>query len=209
MPHYTDREIVNRWALAAINPAISRLLSGKGTMDPGADGCIGFFYVDHTEGIMFRIHSLCRIEPGKPPEIMVDFENHGESLVLPSDEVAPYTLLSNKAANDHSLLEEQRWLLFYEPEAFHALRTRVDLDRFRASGYFDDASAILCPHDQETIPEVVWVRLEDQSCNGAYFRGTLLNAPHANFGVHGGDMLMVRFAEHEGERILVADTVPP
>ncbi|MDG6258193.1 MAG: hypothetical protein QCH35_11435 [Methanomicrobiaceae archaeon] len=134
----------------------------------------------------------------------MNLENHGEGLILPSDEVGPYTLLSNKEANDLSLLEEQRWLLFYEPEAFYALRTRVDLDRFRAPGYFDDVSAILRANDQETIPEVVWVRLEDQSCNGTYFKGKLLNEPHSDFGVHKDDMLTVRFAEHEGERILVA-----
>lgn len=56
-------------------------------MRPDADRCIGFFYVDHEKGIIFRIHSLCRIEPGKPPEFVVNFENHGEGLILHSDEV--------------------------------------------------------------------------------------------------------------------------
>jgi hypothetical protein len=35
-------------------------------MHPDTERCIGFFYVDHEEGIIFRSHSLCRIEPGKP-----------------------------------------------------------------------------------------------------------------------------------------------
>lgn len=202
----SDREIVNRWAFAEINPGISRILSMKGLMHPDANRCIGFFYVDHTEGITFRIHTLCRNKPGSPPEIVANFENHGEGLILPSDEVGAFTLLSNEEANNLSLLEEQRWLIYYEPESFHAIRKRVDLDKFRAPGYFDDVSVMLISKDQEKNPEVVWVRLEDQSGNGTSFRGTLLNEPHSDFGVHEGEMLTVHFAEDEGGRFLVAET---
>ena len=105
---YSDREIINSWAVAEIGPGISRVLSAKGLMRPNADRCIGFFYVNHEDGITFRIHSLCRTGAGKPPEIVVNFENHGEGLILHSDEVGAYTLLSNDEANRLSLLEEQR-----------------------------------------------------------------------------------------------------
>ncbi|MBA7476660.1 hypothetical protein ES707_12053 [subsurface metagenome] len=203
---YSDREIINRWAVAEIDPGISRILSGKGVVHPDADRCIGFFYVDHKEGITFRIHALCRNEPGRPPEIVANFENHGEGLILHSDEVGACTLLSNEEANNLSLLEEQRWRIYYEPESFRAIRNRVDLDRFRAPGYFDDVSAILFSKDRETIPEVVWVRLEDQSADGTSFRGTLLNEPDSDFGVHDGEMLTVRFAKQEDGRFLVVET---
>ncbi|MDN7013141.1 hypothetical protein FGW20_08830 [Methanoculleus sp. FWC-SCC3] len=203
---YPDREIIYRWAVAEIGPAISRVLSAKGLMRPDADRCIGFFYVDHEEGITFRIHSLCRTGAGKPPEIVVNFENHGEGLILSSDEVEAYTLLSDKEANRLSLLEEQRWLIYYEPEALQAVRKRVDLDRFRAPGCFDDVSVILYAKDHQTIPEGVWVRLEGQSDDGASLRGTLLNEPYSDFGVHEGEIVTVRFAEEEEGRFLVAET---
>lgn len=206
MTRHSDREIVHRWAVAEINPCISRILSGKGLMHRTQDRCIGFFYVDHREGIIFRIHMLCRIEPGKPPEIVANFKNHGEDLILPSDEVEAFTLLSNEEANNLSLLKEQRWRIYYEPESFRAIRDRVDLDRFRAPGYFDDVSVILFSKDQEKIPEAVWVRLEDQSGDGTSFQGTLLNEPYSDFGVHEGETLMVSFAEDEEGRILVAET---
>lgn len=206
LTHHSDREIINRWAIAEINPAISHILSGKRLMHPDADTCIGFFYVDHKEGITFRIHTLCRSNPGRLPELKANFENHGEGLILHSDELGEYTLLSNEEANNLSLLEEQRWLLYYEPESFHAIRKRVDLDRFRAPGYFDDVSVILQSKDQETMHEIVWVRLEKQSCDCTVFQGTLLNEPYSDFGVHEGDMLAVHFAEDEGERFLVAET---
>ncbi|WP_067076909.1 hypothetical protein [Methanoculleus horonobensis] len=202
---YSDREIINSWAVAEIGPGISRVLSAKGLMRPDADRCIGFFYVDHEEGITFRIHSLCRTGAGKPPEIVVNFENHGEGLILSSDEVEAYTLLSNDEANRLSLLEEQRWLIYYEPEALQAVRKRVDLDRFRAPGCFDDVSVILVSKDRETIPEGVWVRLEGQSDDGASLRGTLLNEPYSDFGVHEGEMVTVTFAEDEEGRFLVAE----
>lgn len=203
---YPDREIINRWAIAEIDAGISGILSAKGLMQPDADRCIGFFYVDHEEGITFRIHSLCRTGAGKPPEIVVNFENHGEGLILSSDEVEAYTLLSNDEANRLSLLEEQRWLIYYEPEVLQAVRKRGDLDRFRAPGCFDDVSVILVSKDRETIPEGVWVRLEGQSDDGASLRGTLLNEPYSDFGVHEGEMVTVRFAEGEEGRFLVAET---
>lgn len=206
MTPHSDREIVNRWAVAEIGPGISRILSAKGLMHRTQDRCIGFFYVDHEEGITFRIHSLCRTRPGRPPEIIVNFENHGEGLTFHSDEVGAYTLLSNEEANNLSLLEEQRWRIYYEPESLRAIRDRADLDRFRAPGYFDDVSVILFSKDRETIPEGVWVRLEEQSGGGMSFRGTLLNEPYSDFGVHEGEMLTVRFAEDDEGRFLVAET---
>lgn len=203
---YSDREIINNWAVAEINPGISRIISEKGGMHPAANRCIGFFYVDHEEGITFRIHTLCRLEPGRSPEIIANFEDHGEGLILPYDEVGAYTLLPNDEANRLSLLEEQRWLIYYEPETLRTIRNRVDLDRFRAPGYFDDVSVILFSKDGETIPEGVWVRLEEQSADATLFQGTLLNEPYADFGVHEGEILTVRFAEDEEGRFLVAET---
>jgi hypothetical protein len=202
---YSDREIINNWAVAEINPGISRILPEKGVMHPAANRCIGFFYVDHEEGITFRIHTLCRLEPGRSPEIIANFEDHGEGLILSSDEVGAYTLLSNDEANRLALLEEQRWRIYYEPESLRTIRNRTDLDRFRAPGYFDDVSVILLSKDHEAIPEGVWVRLEEQSADGASFRGTLLNEPYADFGVHEGEILTVSFAEDEEGRFLVAE----
>jgi hypothetical protein len=52
----------------------------------------------------------------------------------------------------------------------------------------------------------VWVRLEDQSADGTSFRGTLLNEPESDFGVHEGEMLTVCFVEYEEGRFLVTET---
>ncbi len=214
--HYSDREIMSRWAIVRMNPAIHRILSARGLDDSRINGIIGFFYVDHDEGISLRIHAFCHIEPGQLPQIVVNFKDHGEDNVLRYDEFGAYTLLSNDDATELSFLskdettelsflEEQRWCIYHEPEQLQAIRSRGDLDRFRAPGFFDDVSVILFMEDQEHIPEVVWVRLEGIVEDGTAFRGQLLNEPDADFGVHEGDMLTVRFAEHEDGRFLVAE----
>ena len=166
---------------------------------------VGIFYVDHEEGVTFRIHHLCRVEAGRLPEITTSFENHGEGFILHSDDMGEYTLLSDGDASDLALLEEQRWRIYYEPEQIQEVRKRTDLDRFRAQGYFDDVSVVLLSKDEEIIPEAVWVRLEKQSDDGATLRGILLNEPYSEFGVHEGDMITVRLVEDEDERFLVAE----
>ncbi len=214
--HYSDREIVSRWAIFENDPAIDRILAGRGLVPSEGNGVIGYIYVDHEMGISFRIHALCRIEPGKIPQIVVNFQDHGEDCIIRYDEFGEYRLLSNNEANSisladdqrYNLFEDQRWFIYYDPEKLHEIRNRVDLDRFRAAGYFDDVSVILLARDQERIPEVVWVRLEELSADGKSFQGILLNEPDMDFGVHEGDMLTVRFAEHEEGRFLVAQTGP-
>ncbi|MBT0732814.1 hypothetical protein KH990_05455 [Methanoculleus bourgensis] len=71
-----------------------------------------------------------------------------------------YTLPSNEEVNNLSLLEEQRWRIYYDPESLRAIRDRADLDRFRAPRYFGDVSVIPFSKD----------------------RGTLLNEPCSDFG---------------------------
>lgn len=200
-----DREIVNRWAVAEINTPISDLLSGKGLLLPDADSCIGYFYVDHEEGILFRIHSLCRRLPDTLPEIIRHFDNHGEGLTVISEDVEAYKLLSGEELLVLSIDEEQRWMLYYDPEMLHTLRKRVDIDRFRAPVYFDDVSVLLFTTDMVIQPELVWVRLNSQSEDGMSFQGTLLNEPYSDYGVHEGGMLTVSLDEQEGEWVLVAE----
>ena len=203
--HRTDREIIYRWAVAEINPGIARVFAEKGQEYQDADRCIGIFYVDHEEGVTFRIHHLCRVEAGRLPEITTSFENHGEGFILHSDDMGAYTLLSDGDASDLALLEEQRWRIYYEPEQIQEVRRRTDLDRFRAQGYFDDVSVVLLSESGEIVPEGVWVRLEKQSDDGAILRGILLNEPYSDFGVHEGDMITVRLVDDEEGRFLVAE----
>lgn len=211
---YSDREIISRWAIFERDPTIDRILAGRGPAPSEGNAVIGYFYVDHEEGISFRIHALCRTATGTLPEIVANFADHGEDCVLRHDQFGKFRLLSNDEANSLLLsdderwfiFEDQRWFIYYDPEKLHEIRNRSDLDQFRAPGYFDDVSAVLFREDEEHVPEVVWVRLEEMAEDGAAFQGTLLNEPDADFGVHEGDMITVRFAEHQEGRYLVAET---
>ncbi|KQC06253.1 MAG: hypothetical protein APR55_05060 [Methanolinea sp. SDB] len=204
--HYSDREIIGRWAVFENNPTIESIMAGRGLSPSDGNGVIGYFYVDHEEGISFRIHALCRVEPGMLPRIVLDFEDHGEGCVLRFDEFGSYTLLSNDKAAQLSFLEEQRWFIYYESEQIRAIRNRADLDRFRAPGFFDDVYVFLSKEDPECVPEIVWVRLEEMAEDGSLFQGVLLNEPDADIGVHEGDTITVGFAEHQEGRYLVAKT---
>lgn len=201
-PHYADREIINRWAYAGITAPLSALLAARGLDNPEANGYICFFYVDHEEGVSLRVTALCRTEPGKTPAIIVD--GLGEDVILRSDEFGPFTLLSEQEANELSLLEEQRWRIYHEPERIREIRTRVDLDQFRAPGFFDDVSVILLSRERDHA-EVVWVRLEEVKGDGTRFQGILLNEPAADFGVHAGDRLTVSLREQGDGRFLVSE----
>lgn len=203
--HYSDREMIQRWAIVGRNSCIDHLLDTRGFKDLDVNGGIGYFYVDHHEGISLRIHALCRFQPGTLPEIVINFEDHGEDLLLRYDEIGPFTLLSNEDANNLSLLEEQRWYIYYESESLRTIRNRVDLDTFRATGYLDDVYVVLASQIPDHIPEVVWVRLKEMSDEGTTFRGILLNEPDADFGVHEGDMLTVHLVEDQDGRSLRAE----
>lgn len=174
---------------------------------------IGYFYVDHEEGLSVRIHALCRIDLGIFPQIIANFEDHGKDCILRYDEFGESPPLSNEETNNLLLsddqrcykFEDQRWFIYYDPEKLHEIRNRVDLDQFRAPGYFDDVSVVLFLEDDEHVPEIVWVRLEEMAEDGTTFQGVLLNEPDADFGVHTGDMITVRFAEHQDGHYLVAE----
>ncbi len=212
--HYSDRDIISRWAIFEKDPAIDRILAGRGLAMSGGNHVIGYIFVDHEEGISFRVHALCRIEPGKLPQIVANFEDHGEDCILRYDEFGKYWLLSNNEANTIPLADDQRWYLFedqrwfiyYDPEKLHEIRNRNDLDRFRAPGFFDDVFFVLSREDGKHVPEVLWIRLEEMAEGGAAFRGILLNEPDGDFGVHEGDTVTVRFAENQDGRYLVAET---
>ncbi|HON82472.1 MAG TPA: hypothetical protein PLN56_11055 [Methanoregulaceae archaeon] len=198
---YSDREIINRWAYTGITAHLSALLAARGMDSAEADGCIGFFYVDHEEGVSLRVTALCRSGTGQLPCIVADVPM--EDVILRSGEVGPFTLLSEQQANELCLLEEQRWRVYHEPERLHEVRTRTDLDQFRAPGYFDDVSVVLLSPEQDHA-EVVWVRLEEVVGGGNRFRGFLLNEPGADFGVHAGDYLVVSLRDEGDGRLLVS-----
>lgn len=206
---YSDREMIHRWAIVGRNPGIDYLLDRKGLKGHDVNGGIGYIYVDHHQGISLRIHALCHIQPGTLPDIVINFEDHGEDLILRYDEIGPFALLSNEDANTLSFLEEQRWHIYYESESLRKIRDRVDLDKFRAPGYFDDVYVVLVSHDPDHVPEVVWVRLEEMTDDGTRFRGIMLNEPDGGFGVHEGEMIVVHVAEDEDGRYLRAGTRTP
>jgi len=128
----------------------------------------------------------------------------GHMLILRYGTFGDVSLLSQEQIDDLSLPAEPDWLVHYEPSKYSDIRERVDIDQFRAPGFFDDVSVILISKNNEYTPEVVWVRLDEMMEGGMVFRGQLLNEPNADFGVHSGEIIQVFYVENEGNRFLVS-----
>ena len=199
-----DREIINKWAIAENNQLIDSISEKFDLKQYNSNGFIGYIYIDHMVGISLQIHSLCRIEPSEKPLIVANMQDIGHILILRYGMFDDVSLLSQEEVDDFSLPAEPDWLVHYEPFKYSDIRERVDLDQFRAPGFFDDVSVILISKNNEYTPEVVWVRLDEMMKGGMVFQGQLLNEPNADFGVHIGEIIPVFYVENQDERYLIS-----
>jgi hypothetical protein len=103
------------------------------------------------------------------------------------------------------LPETPEWLHFYGGKRLAPLLQYDILDPLRARGFPHDILVLLISDDLS--PEGVWLRMDevvreiarpavddvapDRPQELLWVRGTLLNDPHQDFGVHPGDVLMV------------------
>ena len=81
------------------------------------------------------------------------------------------------------------------------LRELTFLDSSRHPDYPDDFAVILLHEDHQ--PEQVWVRGDHLTKNE--IRGTLLNEPNADFGVHHGDSIqIIPYKQDDGSIVCVS-----
>lgn len=206
---YSDREIINKWIVAFNNLLVENLLSKMDLKKFNTNSFIGFCYVDHDAGISIRIHALCFIRPKNKPAIVVNTFEICQDLILRYGVIEQFTILNNEQVEALSLPSEPEWLECYKSSKYSNVRNRLDIDQFRAPGYFDDVSVLLLSKSQEVSPEKVWVRLEETSDDDTTFRGRLLNQPYADFGVNIGDTIPVLLVETEDGRILISGNWVP
>ncbi len=186
-----DREIINKWVIAENNRYIDSLINMCDLKHFNSNSFIGYIYIDHMIGISLRVHVLCRIGSNEKPLIVTNMLDIGRDFILRYGTFDNVSLLSQEQIDDLSLPAEPDWLVHYEPFKYSDIRERVELDQFRAPGYFDDVSVILISKNNEYTPEVVWVRLDEMMKGGVVFQGQLLNEPNADFGVHIGEIIPV------------------
>ncbi len=200
----TDRDIINQWIFGKIFGIMKdSLLIDMGLEKSNLDGYIGFCYIDDSMGISCRVHSLCKKEKGKKPDIVVNLHDALKDIVLRYDCLEVIEILDKEQVKSLGLEEKPTWLELYEYLELAPIRGREDLDQFRAQGFFDDVEAILAPKNLEGPGERIWVRLREIGDNENMFRGVLLNQPYADFGINEGDSVTVLLFKENDESYLV------
>jgi hypothetical protein len=199
-PVLADRDLVHSWVrVADFGAYIGSLRERFEEIPKNLDSGIGYVYVDHDCGISLKIEQLYRHEPldrGTPAMVPLD------GLVSLRLRYSALKLLDLKPltaeeARELGLPEMPGWAYHYESADQKTIRELDWLDPFRAHGFFDDVLTIL-PGIGGNVPELVWVRLEKYLPDTGRFRGTLLNEPIRDYGIHRDDLLEILPARGPG-----------
>jgi len=201
---YSERELINKWVISFNDTFIENFLKWKKLDHYQSNAMLCFFYVDHCQGNSMNLHALCRFEPENRPQILLFLSDISCNYIIRQETTDHLFPLPDELVKDLSLPIKPDWLGIYEPDELSRIRNRVDLDQFRAPGYFDDVQVALFSKNQEHRPEVVWVRLEEMSEDARLFRGTLLNEPNNDFGVHVGDIISVFYVSNKDACLLIS-----
>lgn len=201
---FSDRQIFNKWIIAPKNVMIENFFKRLELDHSPFNGVLCFAYVDHDAGNSLKLHTFCQIETGNDPRISLLLSDINYNLILRGWSLDQLSPLSDDQVKGLSLPVKPDWLEIYEPDTLGRIRNRVDIDQFRAPGFFDDLQVALFSNNQECRPEVVWVRFEEMSEDGKSFTGKLLNEPDADFGVHIDDIIPVFYVRNDDACLLVS-----
>lgn len=163
-------------------------------------GAIAYGYIDEQAGLSFRIAKLVSLKNNRL-SIRDSIEKTMMIMRFGSLENARYLELSQSDI-DLSQFEEFEKMVRdgYDTanEAKEKIRSLAFLDGSRHPEYPDDIAVILLHGDQQ--PEQVWV--QGNYLTESEIRGTLLNEPNADFGVHMGDSIQIIPYKQDDGRII-------
>jgi hypothetical protein len=196
----TDRDLIHSWVRVADFGAYIASLRQKVKEIPGdLDTGIGYVYVDHDAGISLIIDRLCHSDPlqqGTSVPVVLD-DLVSLRLRYNAMKLLDLRPLTAEDIRHQGLPETPGWAHNYESADQKNIRGLDWLDPFRAHGFFDDVMTIL-PGIGNNVPELVWVRLEKYLPDIDRFRGTLLNEPFRDYGIHRNDHLEILPARGPG-----------
>ena len=166
-------------------------------------GAIAYGYIDEQAGLSFQIVKVAAIK-----ENHICFRDSIEKAMLimryGSLEKARFLDLAQTDIDTEQFADfEQMIREHYDtdnPEK-DQLRELTFLDSSRHQEYPDDLAVLLLHEDHQ--PEQVWVR--GDHLTEKEIRGTLLNEPNADFGVHHGDSIqIIPYKQDDGSIICVS-----
>jgi len=200
-----DRDLIHSWVrISDFGAYVSALSRRFGEIPGDLNTGIGYVYIDHDCGISLKIEQLCRDDPLQHnisvPVLLEDLVSL--RLRYSAMKLLDLRSLTLEETANLGLTRKPGWVKQYESPDLKAIRDLVWLDPFRAHGFFDDVITIL-PGMGKNVPELVWVRLEKYLTEIDRFRGTLLNEPFRNYGIHRNDHLEILPARGPGGMQLI------
>lgn len=199
------REFYHKFVYIECQNVLERFMKGLKTdfLNEDDDGAIAYGYIDEQAGLSFQIAKLASIKENR-----VCFHDSIEKAMLimryGSLKEARFLDLSQTDINAKQFADfEQTIREHYDTDNpdKEQLRKLTFLDSNRHPEYPDDLAVLLLHEDHK--PEQVWVRGDHLTENE--IRGTLLNEPNADFGVHRGDSIqIIPYKQDDGSIICVS-----
>ena len=195
------REFYHRFVYIECRDVLERLMGDF--LNDDDTGAIAYGYIDEQAGLSFQIVKVAAIKDNH-----ICFRDSIEKAMLimryGSLEKARFVDLAQTDVDTKQFADfEQMICENYDtdnPEK-EQLRELTFLDSSRHPDYPDDFAVILLHEDHQ--PEQVWVRGDHLTKNE--IRGTLLNEPNADFGVHHGDSIqIIPYKQDDGSIVCVS-----
>lgn len=175
------------------------------TKDANSLLCYG--YVDHTAGLTYQTVAATMYVDG---DYSVVDTAQFISMKIRADSVAKEDIIPirNKALfRQYAHIVDNIDEFYYTDSEVEKCRSIQEIDQFRHVDYPDDLQVLFI---KEGIrPEGIWVRTTKfkGSDSGTFLvEGTMLNTPHADFGVKAGDTILVGsgLVDAQGTRVCFA-----
>ena len=195
------REFYHRFVYIECRDVLERLMGDF--LNDDDTGAIAYGYIDEQAGLSFQIVKVAAIKDNH-----ICFRDSIEKAMLimryGSLEKARFIDLAQTDVDTKQFADfEQMIRENYDtdnPEK-EQLRELAFLDSCRHPDYPDDLAVLLLHEDHQ--PEQVWVRGDHLTENE--IRGTLLNEPNADFGVHHGDSIqIIPYKQDDGSIVCVS-----
>lgn len=172
-----------------------------------ANSLLCYGYVDHTAGLTYQTVAATMYVDGDYSVVdtaqFISMKIRAES--VSREEIIP---ISNKALfRQYAHIIENINEFYYTDPEVDKCRAIQEFDQFRHADYPDDLQVLFIK--EGVRPEGIWVRTATfkGSDSGTFLiEGTMLNTPHADFGVKSGDTILVGsgIVDEQGTRVCFA-----
>lgn len=179
------RDMYHRGCFFAMNDYLAELLEAAKIGADGADGALGYGYIDNEAGFTFEILASAK----RAGDRFIPLPNDGTvSLKVRRGSAAHWNIILHPDVDTTPFEETIRFINegYFKNEGFEFFRGMDVIDELRHPDFPDDLRVLFMKEGQEGV-EICWVRSMDVAED--HVIGKLLNEPYKDFGVHEGDTI--------------------